>query len=136
MTEGNGNLPPVERAKNGTFVRGHVGFGGRKLGSRNRLAESFLADLQKQWMKSGKRALERTAELDPVQFCKIVSGLLPRQMLAEVMVNTTNVDVSLFAAARNFAEAFRMARAHIGADPLVIEATPEPEEVADEPTGD
>jgi hypothetical protein len=122
----------VERTRTGHFVKGHAApWGGRKPGSRNKLAESFLADLQRQWMKSGKRVLERTAEDDPVAFAKIVAGLLPREMLASVISVNTNVDVSLFADAQNFAEAMRIARSHIGADPLMIEATAEPEQ--DEP---
>jgi hypothetical protein len=125
---------PEERNKvTGRFVKGHKLVGnGRPLGSRNRLATAFLSDLQRQWMKSGKKALERTAEDDPVAFTKIVAGLLPREMLASVISVNTNVDVSLFADAQNFAEAFRLARQHIGADqPPMIEAAAEPEQ--DEP---
>jgi hypothetical protein len=123
---------PAERNRDGTFVKGHKLVGnGRPLGSRNKLATAFLGDLQKQWLKSGKRALERTAEDDPVAFTKIVASILPREVLASVISVNTNVDVSLFADARNFAEAMRLARSHIGADQLVIEAQPEPEQ--DEP---
>jgi hypothetical protein len=133
MTVANGNYPPVGRTRGGQFAKGHATpWGGRKPGSRNKLAHSFLSDLQKQWMKSGKRVLERTAEDDPVAFAKIVAGILPREVLASVISVNTNVDVSLFADARNFAEAFRMARAHIGADPpMMIEGAVELEQ--DEP---
>jgi hypothetical protein len=79
-------------------------------------------------MKSGRRALERTAEADPIAFTKIVAGLLPREMLAQVISIRANVDASLFADARDFAEAMRLARSHIGADPLMIEATAEQDE--------
>ena len=96
---------PVERRANGTFARGHRGGPGRPLGSRNRLATSFLDDLQRQWAKSGKRALERTATDDPVAFTKIVAGLLPREMLASINVNT-NIDVNLLADVSNFKAAY------------------------------
>jgi len=132
VVNGKEHHPVVESTKTGQFVKGHAApWGGRKPGSRNKLAESFLSDLQKQWMKSGKRALERTAEADPVAFTKIVAGLLPREMLASVISVNTNVDVSLFADAKDFVEAMRIARNHIGADPLTIEATAQPEQ--DEP---
>jgi hypothetical protein len=124
---------PAERNRDGTFVKGHKLVGnGRPLGSRNKLATAFLSDLQKQWLKSGKRALERTAEDDPVAFTKIVAGLLPREMLAQVISVSAHVDAGLFADAQNFREAFQLARQHIGADqPPLIEATAEPEQ--DEP---
>jgi len=119
----------VERTKTGQFVKGHAAlWGGRPVGSRNKLATSFLDDLQRQWMKSGKRVLERTAEDDPVAFAKIVAGLLPKEVLASVISVNTNVDVSLFADAQNFVEAMRIARSHIGADPLTIEAPAEQDE--------
>lgn len=126
----NGGAAPTGRSRLGQFVKGHKPLGGRPLGSRNRLATAFLSDLQKQWLKSGKRALERTAEDDPVAFTKIVAGLLPREMLASVINVNANVDVSLFADAKNFAEAFRLARGYLDQTPM-IEATAEPEQ--DEP---
>jgi hypothetical protein len=124
----------IERNKTGQFVKGHRGGPGRPIGNRNKLATAFLADLQRQWMKSGRRALERTAEDDPVAFTKIVASLLPKEMLASVISVNANVgDVSLFADAQNFVEAFRMARNYIGADqPPLIEAAAEAEEATDE----
>ena len=80
-----------------------------------------MADLQRQSMKSGKKALERTAEQDPVAFCKIVAGLMPKELDA-----TLSVNVDLFARARTRLEAYRIARDFIGAedDPPLIEAQP------------
>ena len=123
---------PIERnATTGRFLKGHKALGGRPVGSRNKLATSFLDDLQRQWQRSGKRVLERTAEDDPVAFAKIVASILPKEVLASVISVNANVDVSLFADAKDFAEAMRLARSHIGADPLMIEGTAEPEQ--DEP---
>jgi hypothetical protein len=86
---------------NGQFLVGHTGYGGRRPGSRNKLTTEFLADLQAAWSTYGKTALERCATDDPVQFCKLVSGLLPAK--AEL-----DVSVSAFADATNVLEAFRL----------------------------
>jgi hypothetical protein len=121
--ETNGSAKVAVRNERGQFLKGFPSIGGRKLGSRNKLAEKFLADLQRQWMKSGKRALERTAESDPVAFTKIVAGLMPKEI-----DSTLSVNVDIFAKARTRLEAYRMARDFIGAEddePLLIEATPE-----------
>jgi hypothetical protein len=47
----------------GRFLPGNVGNPlGRPRGSRNALAAEFIFDLQQEWMKSGKQALERVAQ--------------------------------------------------------------------------
>ena len=113
---------PIERAKNGTFAPGHRGGPGRPVGSRNRLAESFLADLQREWARSGKKALERTATDDPVAFTKIVAGLMPREMLASVINVNANVDARLVADVQTFAQAYQAWGSFIGAKAPLIEA--------------
>lgn len=101
----------------GQFVVGHSGNGGRPKGSRNKLGEQFIADLHHEWQQSGARALKRVAEDDPVQFVRVVAGILPKELDA-----TLSVDIDLFAECRTFAQAFRLARDHIGADaPLLID---------------
>jgi hypothetical protein len=119
--QSNGSTESGRDGATGRFLRGHRSKGGRPLGSRNKLAEKFLADLQRQWMKSGKKALERTAEEDPVAFTKIVAGLMPKELDA-----TLSVNVDLFARARTRLEAYRIARDFIGAEdePPLIEAQP------------
>jgi hypothetical protein len=120
-TNGNGSTgsAPTERNKAGRFLPGHKGKGGRPVGARNKLATRFLDDLEKQWRKSGRRALERTAEDDPVAFTKIVAGLMPREI-----AGTLDVNIDLFAKARTRLEAYRIARDYIGAEdePLLIES--------------
>jgi hypothetical protein len=111
---------PIERAKNGTFAPGHRGGPGRPVGSRNRLAESFLADLQKQWAKSGKKALERTATDDPVAFTKIVASLMPREMLASVINVNANVDARLVADVHDFKAAYEAWGRAIGVKSLPL----------------
>jgi hypothetical protein len=127
-TTGNG------RDANGKFLRGHrvLAGAGRPLGSRPKLAEAFLADLTKEWGVSGRKALKRCAQADPVQFCKLVGALLPRQVVGELVTLSATVDAKdLFAAARDYAQAFEIARQHIGAElPPMIECEVEPEEEA------
>lgn len=96
-------------ATTGRFLSGNNGGPGRALGQRSRLGEQFLADLRETWATHGSSALERCAIEDPVQFCRIVAGLLPRQ---------AELDVSMGFDVAGFAEKFRAAVSLLdGADP-------------------
>lgn len=53
---------------------------GRPKGSRNRLAEDFLADAYQQWQQHGSKALETMATSEPAKFCQMIANLLPREM--------------------------------------------------------
>ena len=50
--------------KTGRFLAGNNG-GGRKPGSRNKLSEAFIADVQASWEKHGAEVLERVAREEP-----------------------------------------------------------------------
>jgi hypothetical protein len=92
----------IERdAKSGQFVKGYKGGPGRGVGSRNRLTTEFLDDLRDTWLRKGKAALERCAEENPDQFCRIVANLLPRE---------ASLDIDVTIRAQNALEAFRMVR--------------------------
>lgn len=92
----------IERnAKNGRFVAGNSGNGGRKPGSRNRLGEAFLEDLRDSWNAVGATALKRCADEDPAAYCRIVASLLPK----DVNLNMT-LDVAAFA--NNFRHALQL----------------------------
>jgi hypothetical protein len=118
------NSPSNGRDTGGRFVAGNRASRGR-LGARNKLSERFLADLQRQWRKSGAQVLERVARDEPAALMKCVANLLPREFDTAL-----NVNVSLFAEARSFAEAFRMARDYIGADePALIESVASTDDV-------
>jgi hypothetical protein len=78
-TNGNGTVPaPVERSKGGQFLKGHGRVGGRKIGSRNKLSEAFLADLHSRWLKHGKKVLDRVAETAPETFLRVCATVLPK----------------------------------------------------------
>jgi hypothetical protein len=102
----------VPRNRAGQFLKGHPGIGDRKLGSRNKLGEKFLADLEAIWRKRGKAALERVAVDDPAILVKVAASLMPKELIAQQ--TNLNFDVSLFADAKNFAEAFRLAKNYLG----------------------
>jgi Family of unknown function (DUF5681) len=53
---------------------------GRPKGSRNKLAEDFLADAYQQWQHHGPKALETMATSEPAKFCQMVASLLPKEM--------------------------------------------------------
>ena len=125
----NGNGTDTGRSKTGRFLRGHQGGPGRPVGSRNRLSEKFLADLQRVWLKKGVAALDKVADSNPEVLVRVVASILPKQLDA-----TLDVSVDFFAKARTRLEAYRMARDFIGAEddePPLIEA--EATEVEDGP---
>lgn len=81
---------------------------GRPLGSRNRLADSFVTDLRDCWEVHGRDALERVARDEPATLLKVVASLMPR-----------DIDINLTATmdAVSFAERFRAACAMLGNEP-------------------
>jgi hypothetical protein len=72
--------------KTGRLVTGNSG-GGRKLGSRNKLATEFLDDLYAKWKKHGADVLERVIRDDPAAFLRTVAQILPKEIDAAVNVN-------------------------------------------------
>lgn len=94
--------------KNGRFLPGNSGFGGRPRGSRNKLGEQFLEDLKAVWEEAGIDALRRCAREDAPAFCRIISGLLPRDI-------NINHDVTLDVG--DFATRFRNAVELLGNQP-------------------
>src|SRR5215831_15947253 len=80
---------PIQRNKAGQFLQGSTGNrGGRPAGSRNKVAETFLADLHEVWQLHGREALIACAQTDPARFCAITAATLPKdfQISAEVTV--------------------------------------------------
>ena len=61
---------------------------GRPKGSRNKLAEDFIADLHESWQTHGKTAIERCVAERPDMYLKIVAGLLPK----DVNLKVSNLD--------------------------------------------
>jgi hypothetical protein len=124
-TNGNGAIPaPVGRSKGGQFAKGHRGYGGRKLGSRNKLSESFLADLHKTWLKHGKKVLDRVAESAPETFLRVCATVLPKVMEVDGIMSVEHHS-TVHIEARDFMEAYQRWGQAVGARPPLIEAQAE-----------
>ena len=65
------------------FVKGMAKLGGRKPGVKNRLSHKFLEDLEAEWQEGGRIALKICRIEKPIEFAKLVAGLLPREFSIE-----------------------------------------------------
>ena len=66
--------------ESGRFLSGNSG-GGRPKGARNKLGERFLDDLYALWQSDGTEVLREARQDKPMEFAKMVAGLLPRELL-------------------------------------------------------
>jgi Family of unknown function (DUF5681) len=74
---------------------------GRPKGSRNKLAEDFLADAYAQWQKHGSTALEAMATTEPAKFCQMVANLLPKEaVLQDERVQISEIKLVIINAAQ------------------------------------
>jgi hypothetical protein len=53
---------------------------GRPVGSRNKFADNFFADLSATWAAHGKTAMEKTAQEEPAKFVAICASLIPKDV--------------------------------------------------------
>jgi hypothetical protein len=71
----------IQRNARGQFLTGHKQVSpGRPKGSRNKLAEDFLADLHETWQQYGLQALRECAQNEPARFVQICASLLPKDI--------------------------------------------------------
>jgi hypothetical protein len=56
------------------------GQGGRMKGARNRLSHTFLEALQKDFAEHGEEAIKICRIERPAEYCKMVAGLMPREI--------------------------------------------------------
>ena len=83
-------LAPAKDPETGRFLTGNIG-GGRKLGSRNKLAEAFLADVLNEWESHGAVAISDMREKSPGDFCKMVASLCPKEMTLNLNDNLSEL---------------------------------------------
>jgi hypothetical protein len=96
---------------------------GRPKGARSRLGEKFIETLASDFEQHGEEVIERVRTRDPVQYVKVISNILPREVLVQAFTHT-KIDLASIEQAEGFLQAYRYARDRIGA-PL-IEAEPLP----------
>jgi hypothetical protein len=60
---------------------------GRPPGSRQKIAEALLRDIQEVWEACGPDVLLRLANEDPGKLAQIATGLLPREQLSKLEVS-------------------------------------------------
>jgi Family of unknown function (DUF5681) len=57
---------------------------GRPKGSRNVLGEAFIDALYQDFIEHGEEAIVRVREDDPAAYLRVVAGILPKQLEAEI----------------------------------------------------
>ena len=95
---------------------------GRPRGARSRLGERFIEALASDFEEHGEAVIERVRARDPVAYVKVISGILPREVVVAALNVNATIDPSQIEASQGFLAAYRFARDRIGA-PL-IEAEP------------
>ena len=61
------------------FQKGNK-LGGRPKGSRSKLSEAFLADVNALWLTHGNQALRDMLQDSPTKFCQMVSLVVPKSL--------------------------------------------------------
>ena len=98
----------------GKFAPGHSGNPvGRPIGNRNRLGEGFLGDLRRVWEKKGEACLDEAIAKEPMQFAKMIAGLLPKELLVSKAPTDGMSDEELAGAI----DALAGLATHLGANP-------------------
>jgi hypothetical protein len=62
---------------------------GRSKGSRNKLGEDFIADLQAHWEKHGADAIEKVFTGRPDIYLKVVASVIPKEASVNQQVNVS-----------------------------------------------
>ena len=73
-----------EQDEKGRFLPGNNGGNGRPKGSRNKLGEQFLADLQSDWALHGQEVIVAVRKNKPVEYLKVVASILPKDLILNV----------------------------------------------------
>ena len=108
-----------DRDEHGRFLTGNIG-GGRKVGSRNKLAGELIEALYDEFCQSGPEVIKKIATTDPTSFLRIVTGLLPREVVVAALHVSTKNALEELTDAKDFAAAYHLARSMIGAEPPEI----------------
>ena len=91
---------------------------GRPRGARSRLGEAFLSDLANAWADHGVEAIEKIAKTEPGTFVKVVSNVLPKEVVQMAFSLTAATNLQEIEKINGIMAAYRYARDQIGAVPL------------------
>jgi hypothetical protein len=70
---------------------------GRKPGSRNKLVEDFVSDLQEKWRTDGTDILNRVAANEPAKIVEVISRLAPKDIAVKLEErNSLGIDPALW----------------------------------------
>ena len=84
--------PPIDvRDEKGRFLPGNSGNGGRRPGSRNKLAQEFIDTAYKLWKEGGEEALREVMLKQPAKFCALIAALQPQHFKHEVEHSETDI---------------------------------------------
>ena len=78
---------------------------GRPKGSRNKLAEQFLADFYTLWLDEGKGALDRMVKERPHEFVKVAASLIPSEANLKITDGRPIADLTTAELAQRTADA-------------------------------
>lgn len=72
----------IERDATGRWVAGHSGYPGARSTkyARQKITARFLKDLADDYEVGGKMAIEMARLSDPVNYLKVIAGLLPKEV--------------------------------------------------------
>src|SRR3954454_23496769 len=73
----------MSRDRKGRFLTGGKPGPGRPSGSRNRLAEDFLADVCADWKRNGAAVLANVRTNNPGGYFRVVASLIPRDVIVQ-----------------------------------------------------
>ena len=117
LTTNERNNAPATRVIGRPFQRGNPG---RPKGSRNKLAEAFVADLYDDWQEHGLAAIQEVRATKPDAYLKVIASLLPK----DVNLTTRSLDdLSDDQLMRKLAMLTEMARPLLAKLPTVIDVT-------------
>lgn len=94
---------------------------GRPKGARSRLGEQFVQCLADDFEVHGASVIERVRTTDPTAYIKVISSVLPREVLVRAFATNVTIDLSDMEATQGRLAAYKYARDFIGAPLIEVE---------------
>lgn len=84
MAKAKAKPAPEKDTATGRFQPGNNGGPGRPKGSRNKLGETFLADMLADWEEHGPETIQMVRIERPDAYLKVVASILPKELNVNV----------------------------------------------------